>query len=199
MFRSFALLLIGALVKLAAAADCGNYAEDLATMRVADQSLRKYVHEVSTAPQRLRSALGVIDQANTSRMKELLRECGWPLTSKYGKEASADAWLLVQHADHDRQFQRDALKTLEQAVAAGEARGGDFAYLSDRIAVSESRPQLYGTQFQGVVDCKIILARIDSREAVNARRRAIPGMPTLEEYERVASEHITPPECRRSR
>ena len=96
-----------------------------------------------------------------------------------------------------RPFQRAALALLQQAVKDGEARGGDLAYLSDRLAVSEGRPQPYGTQFRGVENCKLVLAPIDSREAVNARRSQIPGMPTLEEYEQFAKSQLTPAECRR--
>lgn len=165
-------------------------------MRLADQSLREYFNQNDRPSQRQINAMALIDRTNTLRMKELLKLCGWPLTSKYGQDASANAWLLIQHADQDRSFQRAALVLLEQAVKAGEARGGDLAYLSDRLAVSEGRPQLYGTQFRGVENCRVILAPIDSREAVDARRKAIPGMPSLEEYEKVANEHITPAECR---
>ncbi len=181
----------------AVAADCSTYANELATMRVADQSLRENFTENGQPSQRHGNAVALIDRTNTLRMKALLRQCGWPVTSKYGKNASADAWLLIQHADQDRPFQRAALVRLERAVKAGEARGGDLAYLSDRLAVSEGKPQLFGTQFRGVENCKMILAPIDSREGVNARRTAIPGMPTLEEYEKFANERITPPECRR--
>ena len=180
----------------AAASDCSTYANDLASMRAADQSLRAYFTENGQLSQRQNNASELIDRSNTLRMKSLLKQCGWPIASKYGQDASVNAWLLIQHADRDRQFQHEALVLLEQAVKAGEARGGDLAYLSDRLAVSEGRPQLYGTQFRGVENCKLVLAPIDSREAVNARRRAIPGMPTLEEYEKVANEQITPLECR---
>ena len=182
---------------LARAADCNTYAAELASMRVADQSLRAYVMENSISP-RLGNASVLIDRTNTRRMKGLLRRCGWPVASRYGSAASSDAWLLIQHADHDRAFQRHALSLLERAVRAGEARGGDLAYLSDRLAVADGKPQLYGTQFSGVENCKLVLAKFDSREAVNARRQAIPGMPTLEEYERFANEHITPSDCRKA-
>jgi hypothetical protein len=198
MFRAVSLLALACIANDVIAGDCGNYASELAIMRVADQSLREHFNENREPSQRHVDALALVDHTNTLRMKALLRQCGWPVTSKYGKDASADAWLLIQHADRDRPFQRKALLLLERAVNAGEARGGDLAYLSDRLAVSEGRPQPYGTQFVGTENCKMVLAPIDSREAVNARRRAIPGMPTLEEYERFANEHITPPECRRA-
>ena len=182
----------------ASATACGDYAERLASMRIADQSLRDYLNNESNPPQRIFEAIAVVDASNTRAIKQLLRRCGWPATSRYGQTASDDAWLLIQHADRDRAFQHRALPLLEAAVARGEARGGHLAYLSDRLAVAEGRPQRYGTQFNGVENCRLVLAPIDDREAVNRRRRAIPGMPTLEEYEQRANQEITPPECRQA-
>jgi hypothetical protein len=49
-----------------------------------------------------------IDLANTQRMKEIVEQMGWPTRSKVGGHASEMAWLLVQHADHDRAFQNYA-------------------------------------------------------------------------------------------
>ena len=199
LLRALVLTLASTISSTSLPADCQNYATDLAAMRVADQSLRGYfpLHPDSSISPRLGNAAALIDRTNTRQLKNLLKQCGWPVASKYGKEASADAWLLVQHADHDREFQRNALVLLERAVNAGEARSGDLAYLSDRLAVAAGKPQLYGTQFTGFEDCKLVLATIDSREAVNARRRAIPGMPTLEEYEQFANAHIPSSECRK--
>jgi|SRR5450755_430001 len=191
-------LLAGLLCTLAmgvSAAGCNEYAQQLAQMRVADQSLREFHLQSSVIPQRLGRASGVIDRGNTGRLKVLLNRCGWPVASKYGMQASTDAWLLVQHADGDRKFQHQALALLERAVQMGEARGGDLAYLSDRLAVSEGRIQLYGTQFTGIENCRLVLAPIDTREAVNERRRAVAGMPSLEEYEEYANAH-TLSECR---
>ena len=200
LLQALILTVASTISNVSLATDCRNYATDLAAMRVADQSMRGHFPlrpDPSISP-RLGNASELIDRTNARRLKILLKRCGWPLTSKYGKEASADAWLLVQHADHDREFQRHALVLLGRAVSIGEARGGDLAYLSDRLAVTEGRPQLYGTQFTGFEDCKLVLAPIDSREAVNARRRAIPGMPTLEEYEQFANAHIPSSECPRA-
>lgn len=182
-----------------AAPDCRTYGSDLAAMRVADQSLRALFLADQELPRRQANALQAVDRANTRQMKALLQRCGWPIVSRYGQEASADAWLLVQHADHDRRFQRFALSKLQRAVQAGEARGGDLAYLADRIAVAEGKVQPYGTQFKGIENCRLVLAAIDSRDQVNARRKAIPGMPTLEAYEAAASSALLPTECKAAR
>jgi hypothetical protein len=116
----------------AKAADCSTYASELATMRVADQSLREYLIENEQPSQRLGKAAEVIDRTNTRRMKSLLKQCGWPMTSKYGKDASYNAWLLIQHADEDRPFQRKALTRLKQAVEAGGGSSWRRACVSQR-------------------------------------------------------------------
>lgn len=52
-----------------------------------------------------------IDHQNTERLKAMVEEIGWPSISKVGYEGSSNAWLLVQHADHDPQFQKNALNS----------------------------------------------------------------------------------------
>jgi hypothetical protein len=191
------MILLLPLAQAAAAVPCGDYAERLASMRAADQALRELFKE-DDPPQRIFNAVAVVDAAHMRAMKGLLKRCGWPMTSLYGQAASDDAWLLVQHADRDRKFQHTALLILEKAVARGEARGGHLAYLSDRLSVAEGRLQLYGTQFKGLEHCRLVLAPIDSREAVNRRRSAIPGMPTLEDYEAHANKAMAPSACRQA-
>ena len=189
-------LLLGSSAAPARAAPCDGYAPDLAAMVQADQSLRGRLDGATEVSRPLGNALDAIDRENTARLKRWLARCGWPLAQRDGAAASAQAWLLVQHADRDRAFQHAVLPLLERAVRQGEARGGDLAYLDDRLAVAEGRPQRYGTQFTGIDHCRLTLAPIDSREAVDARRRAIPGMPSLAEYERAAAAQILPPACR---
>jgi hypothetical protein len=62
-----------------------------------------------------------VDVGNTDRLREIVREHGWPGRSLVGDEAARAAWLLAQHADRQLDFQREALPLLERAVAAGEA------------------------------------------------------------------------------
>jgi hypothetical protein len=87
-----------------------------------------------------------IDAGNTACLKADVRENGWYLISVNGAQASSSAWLMAQHADHDRDFQKEVLAMMEPLVASGEVTRGNYAYLWDRIAVGEDRPQRYGTQ-----------------------------------------------------
>ena len=49
---------------------------------------------------------------NTEAVKELLQQHYWFIISKYGQIADWHAWLLVQHASHDRAFSEEILGRL---------------------------------------------------------------------------------------
>jgi hypothetical protein len=87
-----------------------------------------------------------VDQANTAWLKAEIRDHGWFTISAYGAQADNQAWLLVQHADHDRDFQRQTLKLLEGLLASRGTSPKNYAYLYDRLAVADDRPQRYATQ-----------------------------------------------------
>lgn len=69
---------------------------------------------------------------------------------------------------------------LEVAVNENKADLKNLAYLTDRIAVSEGRIQLYGTQFDWDENGNLSPHRFDNLAKVNDRRKSI-GINTLEE------------------
>jgi hypothetical protein len=81
-----------------------------------------------------------------ARLKEIIDEHGWPTYDLVGKEGEDAAWVIAQHADLDPEFQQQALELLREAVADNQASPGNLAYLEDRVAVAQGRPQRYGTQ-----------------------------------------------------
>jgi hypothetical protein len=121
-----------------------------------------------------------IDRKNTARMKEIVEKHGWPGRALVGEDGAHAAWLLVQHADKDREFQKHCLELLEKAVKAGDASGADLAYLTDRVLVAESKKQRYGTQFR-TTDGKLEPYPIEDEANVDRRRKAV-GLSTLAEY-----------------
>jgi hypothetical protein len=118
-----------------------------------------------------------MDPRNTARMKEIVDQIGWPTLSKVGEKASGDAWLLIQHADRDIEFQRHCLE-LMKAESAGEVALRDIAYLEDRVRVNSGQPQLYGTQFRWEGSKSI--QNIEDPENVEQRRKEM-GLNTLAE------------------
>lgn len=124
-----------------------------------------------------RTRVEASDKKTTARMKAVVAKHGWPGRSLIGYDGANAAWLLAQHADADPAFQRDCLAKMEPMVATGEASGENFAYLYDRVAVADKRPQRYGTQFTD----KGVPSPIEDEAHVDERRAAV-GMSTLAEY-----------------
>ncbi len=92
-----------------------------------------------------------MDSQNTNDVKKLLEIYSWFTVTSFGGEADRDAWLLVQHADHDPEFQKQVLTILDKLYITGETNPSNYAYLWDRVAASWSdtsqrKPQRYGTQ-----------------------------------------------------
>ena len=119
-------------------------------------------------------------KTNTERMKHIVKQIGWPTVSKVGSEASDDAWLLVQHADHDVAFQKECLDLMKKE-SQEEVSEEDIAYLHDRICVNEGRPQFYGTQFTTNEYGAYGPEPIENIELVDERRAEI-GLKPLAEY-----------------
>lgn len=119
-------------------------------------------------------------KVNAEKMKQIVKQIGWPKVSKVGSEASEDAWLLVQHADHDVAFQKECLELMKKE-SQEEVSEENVAYLHDRICVNEGRPQFYGTQFTTNEFGAYGPQPIEDVEHVDKRRAAI-GLEPLVEY-----------------
>lgn len=177
---------------------CSSYAADLAAMAGADQALRKRLNflDMHTPEQKkLYRHTALVDRTNTATLRVLIDRCGWPSKAVHGEAAVGHAWLLAQHADHDRAFQKKVLTLIEQAAAASaEGVNRNIAYLTDRIAVAEKRPQPYGTQMKQRSDntCDLEFEPLDDRAAVEARRAKL-GMPTLDDYKRMFETNLRCP------
>lgn len=193
----FCSLVVFALHAAAHQPSCENVGAHLNVLASADQQIRQEwdlleQDSKTTVAQRdaLQQRWRTIDSENLKRFKEIIAACGWPKTNK----DSHSAWLLVQHADSDLAFQRLARALLETSVRAGVAAPRDLAYLADRIAANEHRPQEYGTQFTQPDRCHLVLDPVDDRALVNQRRLAI-GLQSLEEYEAEGRRRFIPPDC----
>lgn len=122
------------------------------------------------------AAVAAIDQKTSKAVRAAIAKHGWPGKSVVGEDGAHAAWLLVQHADKDRALQRDVLTRMKPMVETGEVTRIDYAYLEDRVAVSEHRKQRYGTQFEGRDP-----QPIEDEANVDARRKEI-GLGTMAEY-----------------
>jgi hypothetical protein len=158
----------------------------LIAMSMADQEVRsRWVEQMKagkTSPAIVHE-MQATDRANTQALKEIVDRHGWPTKSLVGKKASHEAWLLVQHADLDPDFQERCLKLMEPLVKVGEVVGSDYAYLFDRVASARGRKQRYGTQFE-LKNGEWVAKPIEDPKSVDKRRKAV-GMSSLAEYKRL--------------
>jgi hypothetical protein len=84
---------------------------------------------------------------NAARLRALINEHGWPAEDLAGKDGAEAAWLIAQHAVGEPQFQRDALRWIRACAGDGRIPAWHGAFLEDRIAMHEGRPQRFGTQW----------------------------------------------------
>ena len=123
-----------------------------------------------------------VDADNTSFLKKVVAERGWPGKSMVGSDGAQAAFLIVQHSP-DSAFQAKVLPLLEKGFAAGDVEGQHYALLADRVAVHRGQPQIYGTQ-ASVVQGRFVLDPIADSANVDARRAKV-GMPPVAAYMRI--------------
>ena len=63
--------------------------------------------------------------------------------SKFNEEDWKNFWLLAQHTDLNRDFQKKALAIIKQYIGTDN---NYYKYLSDRISMAETGTQLFNTQ-----------------------------------------------------
>ncbi len=139
----------------------------------------------------------VLHNRNAELLHDIIDSIGYPTIDKVGEAANEAAWLVIQHAIGQPDFMRTCAKLLENAVRAKKANPINLAYLSDRIAVFEGKPQGYGTQFDWNENGALSPHSFDDLTKVNQRRKAL-GLNTLEEQiavirKRAKNENQTPP------
>jgi hypothetical protein len=99
---------------------------------------------------RLNTAYVAQTERDAEWLKTAVAQNGWPTQSKYGQTAPQQAWLLVQHADHDPLLQLQMLRLMEPLAEKGEVSKSNYAYLYDRVMLKLAGKQRYGTQ----VECR---------------------------------------------
>ncbi len=113
--------------------------------RVGDR-LQTGLSESQRADQeKITSAIEQIDRENTKWLSEVIESHGWPTKTLVGEQGAHAAWLLVQHADANREFQRECLDLMAK-LPQSEVSQVDFAYLTDRVQLAEGKKQIFGTQ-----------------------------------------------------
>ena len=88
-----------------------------------------------------------VHEHNTAVLVRIINVHGWPGRALVGDDGAKAAWLVLQHSIGAPALMRRCLPLLQKAAVSGDIDPAEPAYLADRIAVFEGRPQRYGTSF----------------------------------------------------
>lgn len=128
-----------------------------------------------------------LHHSNADVLNGIINAIGYPTIDKVGKEGSEAAWLVIQHSIGRPEFMKKCAKLLENAVHENRASPVNLAYLMDRIAVFQEKPQKFGTQFDWDEHGEMSPQYFDDIHKVNERRKSI-GLNTLEEQTQIIRE-----------
>jgi hypothetical protein len=132
------------------------------------------------------STIRAIDRSHSDRLKEIVNHIGWPTRDLVGLKATQAAYMVIQHAGHDNEFQNKCLALMVDMVEEGQLPASYVALLTDRIRVFQDLPQVFGTQMAMSSDAHGIMVPtptvpIEDPEHLDDRRKLM-GMPPHAEF-----------------
>lgn len=160
--------------------DYKSMAERIIELKNADLAWRDKLVQSGQLSEGYNEEMKALHNSNAKVLNDIIDAIGYPTIDKVGKESNEAAWLIIQHAIGQPAFMKKCAKLLDVAVRENKADPVDLAYLTDRIAVFEGKPQLYGTQFDWDENGTLSPNKFDDINKVNERRKSI-GLNTLEE------------------
>lgn len=159
-------------------------AKKIIELKNADLEFREKLIESGQLGEGYNEEMANLHNKNAKTLNEIINKIGYPTVDKVGKEANEATWLIIQHSIGQPNFMKKCVKLLEIAVHQNEANSKNLAYLTDRIAVFENKPQLYGTQFDWDESGELSPNLFDDLKKVNQRRKAI-GLNSIEEQTKI--------------
>lgn len=158
---------------------------ELESMYEEDRTLVEAAYD-GTLNSEVAETIQAIDKAHADRLKEIVDHIGWPTRDLVGLKATQAAYMVIQHAGHDTEFQNECLSMMVDLVEQGELPASYLALLTDRIRVFSGQYQVFGTQMtmarneMGVMAPKPTV-QIEDPENLNDRR-ALMGMAPHEQF-----------------
>jgi len=151
--------------------------DELLAMSKADQEIRNRWIKDQQNPA-LNDEMRAIDAKHVARLREIVKQSGWPGKSMVGVKAGGAAWLIAQHGGKD--FLHEMLPLMKEAVDKGELDGSSYALSVDRTRIQDGQKQLYGSQFDTQAE-KCEPLPIEDPEHVDERRKAV-GLDPIADY-----------------
>jgi len=121
------------------------------------------------------------DSLNTIKVTQILDQYGWLGEDKVGVRGNLTLFLVIQHSD--LKTQQKYLPMLRIAVDNGKASPSSLALLEDRVALTEGKKQIYGSQVSSIPNLpgKYYLSPMIDPDNVDKRRASV-GLQPIAEY-----------------
>jgi hypothetical protein len=164
--------------------DYKNIAEKIISLQNADFELRDKLIQSGQLGEGYNEEMAQLHNKNATILDEIIDIIGYPTIDKVGKAACEATWFIIQHSIGKPDFMKKCRKLLENVIVENKANPKNLAYLTDRIAIFEGKPQHYGTQFDWDENGELSPNTFDNLIKVNQRRKAI-GLNRLEEQTKI--------------
>lgn len=116
------------------------------------------------------------------RLKQIYDKYGFVGFDLAGEEGSRNFWLMVQHSDHNPDFQKKVLEKMKIEVDKGNAIPSNYGLLVDRVKLNTGEKQVFGTQVTYNMETGQAYPRdLEDSLNVNKRRKSV-GLEPIEEY-----------------
>ena len=80
--------------------------------------------------------------SNQKRVSEIFEKHGFVGFDLAGEKGSRDFWLIVQHSDHNPEFQKEVLTKMKIEVDKKNAISTNYGLLVDRVKLNTGEPQV---------------------------------------------------------
>ena len=152
-----------------------------------DQQIRKNLIDIqsqfginSAESKKILGDMLAVDSANLKIVTKVINEKGWLGPDEVGKEGSLAQFLVIQHSNID--IQKKYLDTVKNAVKNKKESAGNLALLEDRISLSLTGKQIFGTQIGTDAETGLSYVLPIENEATVDIRRGERGLEPLEQY-----------------
>ena len=116
------------------------------------------------------------------RLKQIFDQHGFVGFDLAGEEGSQNFWLMVQHSDHDPDFQKEVLNKMKIEVDNKNAKPSNYGLLVDRVRLNTGEKQVYGTQVTYNMETGQAYPKsLEDSLHVNERRKSV-GLEPIEDY-----------------
>jgi hypothetical protein len=144
--------------------------ETLLALQDRDLALRAELEAAGTLFEGYHPRMEAVHLDNARQLRELIAQHGWPNERLAGKDGAAAAWLIAQNSISEPEFMRRCRALVERESTSGGVPFWQYAYMDDRIRVSEGKPQRYGTQFELTPDGPK-LCEVEDPKSLDLRRQ----------------------------